>query len=118
MSIGFTAGFLIAVLAVPAVATEPSDDSSGLQGGHMVTICHATSSDDPADFWQVITVDIASSGGPNKLNGHLEHASDPNKRDGRGDAIPEFSYGGQSYGGVGLDQEGLPEVCAGPGGIG
>jgi hypothetical protein len=104
---------LVGSLAAPAAASKPSD-SPDLEGGHRVTICHATSSSNPDNYWQVITVDIASSGGRNKLMGHLEHAREPNKKDGRGDAIPPYSYPGYPpFAGIGLGQPGLPSACGG-----
>jgi hypothetical protein len=104
---------LVGALAAPAAASKPSD-SPDLEGGHRVTICHATSSSNPANFWHVITVDIASSGGRDKLMGHLEHAREPNKKDERGDAIPQFSYPGfPPFEGEGLGQPGLPQACGG-----
>jgi hypothetical protein len=116
MTIGMTAAVLVAALAAPAGASKPVADTEGLEGGHKVTICHATSSSNPDNFWHVITVDIASSGGRNKLRGHLEHANDPNKKDGRGDAIPAFTYPGfEPFPGAGLEQDGLPAECGGDG---
>ena len=113
VGIGLTAALLAASLAAPAAATKPSEDTDNLSGGHRVTICHATSSSNPDNYWLVITVDIASSGDFNKLMGHLEHANDPNKKDGRGDAIPPFSYGDWDFLGAGQGQDGLPEACGG-----
>jgi hypothetical protein len=116
--IGLTAAVLVTALAAPAWASKPQDGTEGLSGGHKVTICHATSSSNPDNYWHEITVDIASSGGRNKLMGHLEHANDPNKKDGRGDAIPPFSYPGfDPFPGVGQGQSGLPAACGGGPGL-
>ena len=111
IGIGLTAALFIAAVAAPTLASKPATPNSGLVGDHKVTICHATSSD--TNPWLVITVDIASSGGRNKLIGHLEHAKDPNKQGGRGDVIPPFSYPGfDDFLGAGdPGQEGLPQVC-------
>ncbi|HWB88703.1 MAG TPA: hypothetical protein VG872_05775 [Acidimicrobiia bacterium] len=50
-------GMLAMALAFPAFATKP-DDSSGLESGHKITICHATRS--LANPYVEITIDIAA----------------------------------------------------------
>jgi hypothetical protein len=112
IGIGLTAALLGASLAAPAAASKPQSPTPGLEGGHRVTICHATSSSNPDNYWIVITVDIASSGGRNKFEGHYQHANEPNKKDGRGDAIPSFAYPGfPAFMGIGQDQAELPADC-------
>ena len=111
--IALAAASLVAAMAAPALATRPTDPDV-VGDGHRVTICHATSSNNPDHYWNEISVDIASSGGLTKLMGHREHAlGEPNNR-GRTDVIPAFTYDGVGYGPYGDDdQEGLPEACQG-----
>ncbi|MGI9608674.1 MAG: hypothetical protein ACR2NL_00115, partial [Acidimicrobiia bacterium] len=47
----------ITAIAAPAMATKP-DDSSGLEDGHKITICHATRS--LSNPYVKITIDIAA----------------------------------------------------------
>lgn len=64
---------LTAGLAVPAVATpEPPE--------HTDVVCHATSSE--KNPYVIIFVDTASANGAKKLQGHMEHMLDSNKKQG------------------------------------
>ncbi len=100
IGIGLTAALFVAAVAAPATATKPSEPDV-VGDGHKVTICHATSSSRIEHGWIEITVDIASSGGLDKVMGHKEHAlGRPNNR-GRTDVIPRFWYEGQPWGGFG-----------------
>jgi hypothetical protein len=91
------AAVLVASLAAPASASKPlPDQAPPVERGHKVTICHATSSVKVSRFWRIITVDVASSGGRQKLRGHVRHLEDA-KRDGRMDVIPTFTYGGDTF---------------------
>ena len=67
-----------------------------MEAGHKVTICHATSSSNPAQYWELITVDVASSGGRHKLEGHVGHLQ-KTRKDGRLDVIPSFTYDGVPF---------------------
>ena len=96
LGIGLTAALLIAGVAAPALATPPTDPDV-VGDGHKVKICHATSSSHLVQYWEIITVDIASSGGWNKFQGHLEHIEN-DKKLGRTDVIPEFKYGTETFG--------------------
>jgi hypothetical protein len=90
---------LAAALTGPALASKPlPGEDPPVENGHKVTICHATSSSNPKQFWEAITVDVASSGGRHKLAGHVGHAEDANNR-GRLDVIPEFTYDGVLFAG-------------------
>jgi hypothetical protein len=117
IGIGLAAALLIGAIAAPAMASKPlgsPPNSDNVESGHKITICHATSSSNPVQFWEVITVDVASSGGRNKLEGHQGHTEDANNR-GRFDVIPEFTYGpdtyiGNSNPGTGdIDEDGTPD---------
>jgi hypothetical protein len=115
IGISLTAVILAAALAWPALASKPlSGQQPPVEGGHKITICHATSSSHPAQFWEAIRVDVASSGGRHKLAGHVGHTADPNER-GRMDAIPAFTYGGVTFVGASdpgigdLDQDGMAD---------
>jgi hypothetical protein len=99
LGIGLTAALFIAAVAAPALASKPLDGGSdNIVGGHKITICHATSSAATHQFWEAITVDVASSGGLKKVQGHVGHTGDPNNR-GRMDVIPSFTYGLDTYSG-------------------
>ncbi len=105
IGIGLTAALFIAAVAAPAIASKPlAGGSDNIVGGHKITICHATSSAATHQFWEVITVDVASSGGLKKLQGHVGHSafsalSEPNNR-GRFDVIPSFTYANLSFDGA------------------
>jgi len=90
-------------VAVPALASKPlPEQSDPIESGHKITICHATSSAATHQFWEVITVDVASSGGNgiNKALGHVRHIDeDYAKKNGRLDVIPEFDYGDHHFDG-------------------
>jgi hypothetical protein len=110
---GLTAAILVAAMAGPTLASKPlPGQQPPVEAGHKVTICHATSSSHPAQFWEAISVDVASSGGRHKLAGHVGHTADANNR-GRLDVIPAFTYGGIAFAGNGnggagdLDQDGI-----------
>ena len=49
-------------------------------GDHKVLVCHATSS--ATNRYVGVVVDIASTGGLNKLMGHMRHVTHPNKKNG------------------------------------
>ena len=101
LGIGLSVVILAAALTGPALASKPlPGEEPPVDNGHKVTICHATSSSNPKQFWEAITVDVASSGGRHKLAGHVGHAEDANNR-GRLDVIPEFTYGGLTFDGNG-----------------
>lgn len=114
IGIGLTAALFMATVAAPAIASKPLDNqASPVESGHKVTICHATSSAATHQFWEAITVDVATTGGRNRLNGHVGHTDEPNNR-GRLDVIPGFTYGdydpylGASNPGSGdLDDDGM-----------
>lgn len=92
---------LTVALVVPAstaLASKPLDEAPPVEAGHKISICHATSSSQPRNYWRIITVDIASSGGRQKMRGHVHH-SEHAKRAGRLDVIPAFSYGGVGFAG-------------------
>jgi hypothetical protein len=94
---GVLSALLVASMATTASASKPLDGQSPpVEAGHKVTICHATSSATVARSWRIITVDVASSGGRQKLRGHVRHLQHP-KRDGRLDVIPSFTYGGDTF---------------------
>ena len=101
VSIGLAAAVLVVSMATTALASKPLDGQDPpVESGHKITICHATSSSKPARYWRIISVDVASSGGRNKLRGHVRHVENA-KKDGRLDLIPEFTYGGATYAGAG-----------------
>jgi len=103
--IGLTAALLIGAVAVPALASKPLlEQDPPVEYGHKITICHATSASvsNPAQWWEIITVDVASSGGNgiNKALGHVRHIDeDYAKKNGRLDVIPEFDYGDHHFDG-------------------
>ena len=98
-SAGLVAGVFVATMATTAFASTPLlDQDEPVVSGHKVSICHATSSSNPEQHWEVITVDVASSGGRNKLRGHVGHTEDP-KKDGRLDVIPAFTHDGIDFDG-------------------
>jgi hypothetical protein len=116
-------------MATTALASQPlPDQGDPVVSGHKVTMCHATSSSNPKEYWEVITVDVASSGGRSKLRGHVGHTEDP-KQDGRLDVIPGFTYDDISFGGATdpgnddqweafLEQNREAEACGGDSGSG
>jgi hypothetical protein len=99
LGIGLSVIILAAALTGPALASKPlPGQEPPVENGHKVTICHATSSSNPSQFWEAISVDVASSGGRHKLAGHVGHAEDANNR-GRLDVIPRFTYDGVTFDG-------------------
>jgi hypothetical protein len=84
IGIGLTAALLIAAVAAPALATPPQSD-----GFHKVTICHALP-DSASHDYNVITVDIASSG--YVKGGHYVAPGDNSKHAEGGDIIPPYDY--------------------------
>ena len=77
IGIGLTTAVLIAAFAAPAWASKPLSappNSGNIESGHKITICHATSSSNPVQYWEIITVDVASSGGRKKIEGHVGHS--------------------------------------------
>jgi hypothetical protein len=88
----------LVVPATTALASKPLDEAPPVEAGHKITICHATSSGQTRNYWRIITVDVASSGGRQKLRGHVRHTEHA-KRAGRLDVIPAFSYGGIGFAG-------------------
>jgi hypothetical protein len=126
---GLAAGVLTATMGATAFASAPlPDQDSPVESGHKVSICHATSSSNPAQYWEVITVDVASTGGRNKLRAHIVHTGDP-KQDGRLDVIPTFTYDGVTFDGASdpgnaeqwdafVEASGGAAACEGTGGIG
>lgn len=100
LSAGLAAGLLVATMATTALASKPlPDQGDPIVAGHKVSICHATSSSNPKQYWEVITVDVASSGGRNKLRGHVGHTENA-KKGGRLDVIPAFTYDGVTFDGA------------------
>lgn len=100
IGIGVSALILAGAFASPALASKPlPGQPSPVESGHKITICHRTSSNNPGNYWLAITVDVASSGGLNKLEGHDGHTTSANNR-GRLDVIPAFTYGSDSYAGA------------------
>jgi hypothetical protein len=94
---GLVSALLVASMATPASASKPlPGQGPPVERGHKVTICHATSSVNVARYWRIITVDVASSGGRQKLRGHVRHL-EAAKRGGRLDVIPTFTYGGDTF---------------------
>lgn len=87
-----------AATGTTALASKPLDEAPPIQAGHKITICHATSSSRPKRYWRIITVDVASSGGRQKLRGHVHHAEHA-KKAGRLDVVPAFSYDGVGFDG-------------------
>ncbi len=118
--VGLSAALLLAAVAAPVAATKPlpiQEDSPATDAlaGHKVTVCHATSSlKNPYVF---VVVDIASSGGLDKVMGHRMHVEELNKK-GWADAISAFTYNGdfyeaQSNGDQNFTEFPLPKPCEG-----